>query len=133
MTNGISNRPLSPHISIYKPQISSITSIFHRITGFALYISLIGLIWLLAVMLYCSYSATNIDEMLRECTWLCYTFKACLVGVLFSTSYHFLNGIRHLAWDAGYGYNIKLATCTGSIVIALSILITAFLSYPYLF
>ena len=112
-------RPLSPHLQIYKPQLTSILSILHRATGVALSIGSIILVsWVVALSLgetaYSSYS------MIIN-SWF---GKLVLFGFTFGLFYHLSNGIRHLFWDAGYGYDLKLAYTSGALVIISSLTLT---------
>lgn len=113
-------RPLSPHLQVYKPQLTSTLSILHRATGVVLALgSMLFAAWLVAVA-----GGADTFEMARSAL-------ASIVGrvVLFGLSaalvYHFLNGIRHLAWDAGHGYEIAKAYASGYAVLVLAVLITA--------
>ncbi len=117
-------RPLSPHLQVYKPQLTSFMSIVHRVTGVVLALgSLLLAAWLMA-------AAGEGDGFARAAAAL-----SSLPGklVLFALSaalvYHFLNGLRHLVWDAGHGYEISKAYASGYAVLALSVLITAGLWY----
>ena len=113
-------RPLSPHLQIYKPQITSILSILHRGTGIALSIgSLILVSWIVALTL-------------GENTYLMYSNlinnwfgKLIILGFTFALIYHLSKGIRHLFWDAGYGYDLKHAYISGVAVIISSLLLTS--------
>ena len=112
-------RPLSPHLQIYKPQLTSILSILHRATGVALSIGSIILVsWVVALSLgeiaYSSYSMIINN-------WF---GKLVLFGFSFGLFYHLSNGIRHLFWDAGYGYDLKLAYTSGALVIISSLTLT---------
>lgn len=112
-------RPLSPHLQIYKPQLTSILSILHRATGVALSIGSIILVsWVVALSLgeiaYSSYSMIINN-------WF---GKLVLFGFTFGLFYHLSNGIRHLFWDAGYGYDLKLAYTSGALVIISSLTLT---------
>jgi len=113
-------RPLSPHLQIYKPQITSMLSILHRATGIALSIgSVILVLWIVALTLgentYLMYS--NLIN-----NWFC---KLIIFGFTFALFYHLSNGIRHLFWDAGYGYDLKHAYISGVAVIISSLLLTS--------
>ena len=113
-------RPLSPHLQIYKPQITSILSILHRGTGIALSIGSIILVsWIVALTL-------------GEDTYLMYSNliniwfgKLIIFGFTFALFYHLSNGIRHLFWDAGYGYDLKHAYISGVAVIISSLSLTS--------
>ena len=102
------NNPLSPHLQIYKWQISSLLSITHRIVGVIniLAITLIC-IWTLSLLVgENSYEATHLflKSLLGKfiIVFLCWTF-----------SFHILNEIRHLIWDMGYGFDLKVTKITG--------------------
>ena len=118
-TNMSRQRPLSPHLQIYKPQLTSILSILHRATGVALSIGSVILVsWVVALSLgetaYSSYS------MIIN-SWF---GKLVLFGFTFGLFYHLSNGIRHLFWDAGYGYDLKVAYTSGTLVIISSLTLT---------
>ena len=101
-------RPLSPHLQVYKPQLTSIMSILHRITGVALSVGLLYLVcWLIAAA-----SGQAAFDRLQD-------FNGSFIGrlLLFGWSvaffYHLLNGVRHLAWDAGWGFELPTAYKSG--------------------
>lgn len=117
-------RPLSPHLQVYRPQITSVMSILHRATGVVLALGALVLAgWLVAAS-----SSSGAFESMRVVLAsvpgrvLLFAFSACLV-------YHFLNGIRHLAWDAGHGYDIPKVYASGYAVAALTVVLTAVLWY----
>jgi succinate dehydrogenase / fumarate reductase, cytochrome b subunit len=115
-------RPLSPHLQVYKPQITTVLSIMHRGAGV---VNAIGGL-LLAAWLVCV--ASN-----PECFAWCQTLLSSMLGkfalFIFSASliYHLLNGIRHLLWDIGWGMDISTVERTGVFVITLAVLLTALL------
>ncbi|MGF1629241.1 MAG: succinate dehydrogenase, cytochrome b556 subunit [Kiloniellaceae bacterium] len=114
-----SNRPLSPHLQVYRPQITSILSILHRLTGVALAVgTLLLTYWLVA--------AASGPEAFADAQGLIGSIlgRLLLFGWSFALFYHLCNGIRHLAWDAGYGFEIDTATRTGWIVVAASTVLT---------
>lgn len=115
--NGTDARPLSPHLSIYKPQITSVLSIMHRLTGLALFVGVLLLSWWVVLEVYGCGSCVNA---------LLSTTVARTILVLFSMAfyYHLLNGIRHLFWDIGQGYTIPVATRSGWAVILGTIALT---------
>jgi succinate dehydrogenase / fumarate reductase cytochrome b subunit len=113
------NRPTSPHLQIYKPQLTSVLSISHRITGVIL--SLFSILIpssLIIIFLGQDYFNILINIMTNP------LIKFLLLGVLFSTIYHLLNGIRHLFWDYGLGLSLKDSYISGYIVMFLSLSIT---------
>jgi succinate dehydrogenase / fumarate reductase cytochrome b subunit len=107
-------RPLSPHLQVYKPQLTSVLSITHRATGVALAFGTILLVyWLLAASMGPdAYEAAQ--ALIRS--WF---GRICLLGWTFSLFYHLANGIRHLVWDAGYGFELPQVYASGwAVVIA---------------
>ena len=114
------NRPLSPHLTIYRPQMTSISSIFVRITGNALLAATLLLIaWLLAA----STSAAAF-------AWVQYVITSWFGDLVFLLSlwalwYHTLGGLRHLIWDTGRGLELKTAERMGWMMIIGSLLVTA--------
>ena len=117
-----SKNPLSPHLQIYRWQISSLISITHRITGILNFLGLIFIsIWI------CS---AGISENLFEYFLIflkSFIGEFFLIGFTWSISYHLLSGIRHLFWDLGYGYEIKTANFSGILVILGSLILTIIL------
>lgn len=122
------SRPLSPHLSIYKPQISSVLSIMHRITGVFLFIFIIALSWLMILMLSSSMGFALLEWDFLSIVNSCF-FKACLLGVLFCLYFHLFNGIRHLFWDIGLGFEISSMHKSGWFVMLCTLLMTAFTLY----
>ena len=117
-----SKNPLSPHLQIYRWQISSLLSITHRITGI---LNLLGLIFISAWI----FSAGIGENLFEYFSVFLKSFigKFILIGFTWSISYHLLSGIRHFFWDLGYGYEIKTVNISGVIVIVSSLLLTVFL------
>ena len=112
-------RPLSPHLQIYKPQLTSILSILHRATGIALSMgSIILVFWVIALTLGDTTYTLYLNVINN---WF---GKLILFGFTFALFYHLSNGIRHLFWDAGYGYDLKQAYMSGSLVILFSLTLT---------
>lgn len=107
-----SKRPLSPHLQVYKPQITSMMSIFHRITGVALTVGTVLLAYWL-ISLAAGPSAFDAAQ----------GFVGSIIGRLlmfgwtFALLYHLCNGIRHLFWDAGRGLELATAELTGKLVL----------------
>jgi succinate dehydrogenase / fumarate reductase cytochrome b subunit len=118
------SRPLSPHLQIYKPQITSILSIFHRLTGISLSIgSFIIVAWIVSLSMGVesySYFMSIVDN------WF---IQAIIFGFAFALFYHFSNGIRHLFWDAGLGFELKSVYVSGSIVVLNAIILTSLTLY----
>ena len=101
------NRPVSPHLQIYKPQITSILSITHRLTGVAVRWRRALTYWLMAAT-YGPDAFANAQAILGS--WF---GRLVLLGVVFSLWYHLANGIRHLAWDAGWGFELDKLKMSG--------------------
>ena len=109
-------RPLSPHMTIYRWPVTMMTSITHRLTGVGLAIGAVVLAWWLV-------SISNGPEGWQSFHNLSDTPIGLLIlfGLTWSLIYHFLNGIRHLAWDLGYGFDKRIAERNSVIIFALSI------------
>ena len=115
-----SNRPLSPHLQVYKPQLTSVLSITHRATGIALSLGTIFFIcWLIAVASGEKYYSV-FQYIMTE--WY---GMVILLGFTWALFYHLFNGIRHLFWDAGYGFQLSTAYKSGWATLAGSIVLTA--------
>lgn len=116
------NRPLSPHLQIYRPQITSILSIIHRMTGVGLTLGVVLVVWwLLAAAIGPEYFAA-VDGFMTSWIGL-----LVLLGSTWALAYHALNGIRHLFWDMGYGYELETVDRSGIAVVIGSGVLTAFL------
>ena len=102
------NRPLSPHLQIYKPQITSGVSILHRMTGFFLSIGTLHLAYWLGALAYGPDAFAAAQEFFTS--WLGYLILFGWSGCFF---YHLCNGIRHLFWDVGMGFEIEQTEKSG--------------------
>lgn len=123
------SRPLSPHLTIYKPQITSVMSIAHRITGAFLYLGMVFICWIFFLCAYYPEILVNGIIWLNECQILrCVFVIVCMLWSL-SLIYHKLNGIRHIFWDFGKGHDIKSIHISGKLVLILSLLLTLFIWY----
>lgn len=112
-------RPLSPHLQIYRPQMSSISSILTRITGNALIVGVVLAVWwLLAAATSPEYFATANAVATSWFGDLVFT------GSLWAVWYHYLSGLRHLIWDAGHGMDIPTAEKLGWVCIIGSVVLT---------
>jgi succinate dehydrogenase / fumarate reductase, cytochrome b subunit len=112
-------RPLSPHLQIYKPQITSVMSISHRMTGVILSGGAVALVfWLLALA-----SGPEAFEVAQTVfgSWFGYL---CLFVWSFSLFYHLANGIRHLVWDMGYGFEIPQFYASAWVTVGVSVGLT---------
>ena len=114
-----SKNPLSPHLQIYRWHISSLLSITHRISGI---INLLALILIFFWLMLLGFSESNYELFLLIIN--SFFGKFILIGFTWTMSFHILSGIRHLAWDLGYGFEIKTANISGIIVIIFSLVLT---------
>jgi len=115
----VQNRPLSPHLQIYRPQLTSVLSILHRGTGFVIAMGALLFAWWL-------WSITNGPASYQTA----YVFFNSWFGKLLlfvwtlCTFYHLCNGIRHLVWDAGYGFELDQVCLSGQIALGGSVVLT---------
>ena len=114
-----SKNPLSPHLQIYRWHISSLLSITHRISGV---INLLALILIFFWLVVLSLGENNYELFLSIVN--SFFGKFILIGFTWSMSFHLLSGIRHLAWDLGYGFEIKTANISGILVVISSLALT---------
>ena len=114
-----SKNPISPHLQVYRWHISSLLSITHRISGV---INLVALILIFFWLIILSFGENNYELFLLVIN--SFFGKFILIGFTWSMTFHILSGIRHLAWDLGYGFEIKTANISGAVVIILSLLLT---------
>jgi succinate dehydrogenase / fumarate reductase cytochrome b subunit len=106
-------RPLSPHLQIYRPQITSVLSILHRITGVALTLGTLVLTWWLVSAAYGPEAFANAQAFVGS--WF---GQLVLWGFTFALFYHLGNGIRHLAWDFGLGFELSQLRASGIVMLA---------------
>jgi len=111
--------PLSPHLQIYRWNISSLISITQRISSV---INLLAIILIFFWLLVLSFGESNYELFLLISN--SFIGKFILIGFTWSMSFHLLSGIRHLIWDLGYGFEIKTANISGTIVIIFSLVLT---------
>lgn len=115
-----SARPLSPHLQVYKPQLTSITSILHRATGVFLSACLVGLSWWLvaaaigpgAYAIFTGAAGSLVGQLI-------------FIGGTVSLYYHLANGIRHLIWDSGKLFKLRDAYAAGYFVLFFTVIMTA--------
>nr|WOL37369.1 succinate dehydrogenase cytochrome b560 subunit [Polyopes affinis] len=103
LRNYISNRPVSPHLSVYLPQVSSMFSIWHRISGVLLTISLIFFLVILKI-----FSQLNFSQWYFFISSPIWFLKFFYLTYLLIFAYHTLNGIRHIVWDLVLALEVKL-------------------------
>lgn len=119
------NRPLSPHLSIYKLQLTSGLSILHRITGAYLYFGMITLSWAIFALVYFPNTLEDLSYCIYSNFIATFVFKIMLLSWTFALFYHLLNGIRHLFWDIGKGFSLEKTYSSGKLVIASAIILTS--------
>lgn len=121
----MTTRPLSPHLQIYRPQLTSVLSITHRLTGLALSLGTV-------VLLYWLQAAARGPEAYAAAQGVLGlgVIKALLAAWTWAFFYHLCNGIRHLFWDAGLGFELNKAYASGYAVLvsasALTVLVWAY-------
>ena len=113
------NRPLSPHLQVYRPQITSVLSILHRITGVVLAVGIIPLVYWFAALAGGPAAYQEAYGVLSSGF-----VQLLLLGWVLAFSYHLLNGVRHLLWDAGWGFELRQVYASGWAVLAGAVLIT---------
>ena len=115
----MTNRPISPHLQVYRPQLTSVLSILHRITGVALAVGTILLVyWLIAA------ASGPVAFATAEALIGSWIGRILLFGWTFTLYFHLSNGIRHLFWDAGFGFELKTVYASGWTVVALAAVLT---------
>lgn len=110
-------RPISPHLQIYKPQLTSVLSVCHRFTGLFLVVGLPLLSWWLADLAF--------GNLYFKCAlYYLKTLPGAIFigGMIMSLYYHFFNGIRHLLWDIGVGFELAQVYVSGWIVLGLTVI-----------
>jgi len=113
------NRPLSPHLQVYKWELHMLASILHRATGVALGVGTILLTWWLIAVSSGPASYAMVNDVMSS------TFgRLVLFGFSYALIYHLLNGLRHLRWDTGKGLSKESAASSGRLMMILSVLIT---------
>ena len=117
------NLPISPHLQIYKPQITSLLSITHRITGFGLNLALILLsLWIISFGLGSDVYANFVT--IFETIFV----KIIVYFIVLGISYHALNGIRHILWDFGLMISNKAALVSGLVIVFTSVILSFLIS-----
>jgi succinate dehydrogenase / fumarate reductase cytochrome b subunit len=116
----VQERPLSPHLMVYKPQLTSIMSITHRMTGTAMAAGSLLLVWWVVALAsgpeHFAHAQSIIASPIGQIILFCFSL---------ALYYHLSNGIRHLFWDFGYNLSIKGVMRTGYMVILATVLLTA--------
>jgi succinate dehydrogenase cytochrome b subunit len=128
MAESRTQRPLSPHLQIYKPTLTMIMSIVHRITGAALYFGTLLLVWWLI-------ATASGPNAYADVQWFMTTLvgRAVLFGYTWALIHHMFGGIRHFIWDIGYGHGalerewLVLLGLIGSIAATVALWIAGYL------
>ena len=118
-TNMENNNPLSPHLQIYKWHISSLLSITHRIVGVINFFAMIFICLWTVIIIFGQNNYSIINFFLYSVFGKFLTISLC-----WTFSFHILNELRHLLWDAGYGFDLKIAKITGIFVFIGSFVLT---------
>ena len=122
-------RPLSPHLSIYRPMLTMVMSIVHRLTGSLLYFGMLLLVWWLMATAMGPNAYATLQWFMGS--WL---GRLVLLGCSWALLHHLLGGIRHLIWDLGYGFEpaerewLTRATLIGSIGLTLILWVVGYMT-----
>jgi succinate dehydrogenase / fumarate reductase cytochrome b subunit len=127
-TSHLKDRPLSPHLQIYKPMLTMMMSIVHRATGIALYAGMLLVVWWLI-------AAAAGPNPYATVQWFMETVfgRLILFGYTWALIHHMLGGVRHLIWDLGYGFGpverewLTAATLVGSVGFTIVLWLVAYL------
>lgn len=115
----VRDRPLSPHLQIYRPQLTSVLSISHRMTGIALAVGTLLLVYWLAAAAAGPDAYAMAQSVVGSAIGIILLF-----GWTYALFYHLCNGIRHLFWDAGYGFDLPTVYRSGWAVVGCSVGLT---------
>ena len=114
-----SQRPLSPHLQIYRFQLTSVLSISHRASGIALVLGTLMLAYWLLAAASGAEAYSSAQQLLGS-----WPGRILLLGLSFALFFHLCNGIRHLFWDVGLGFELKTVYASGRAVVAVSVVMT---------
>lgn len=113
-------RPMSPHLQVYRPQMTSILSIMNRVTGIISTVGTVMLVWWLAALAYGPDAYGTVTGFMGSPIGLFMLF-----GWTAALMYHFFGGLRHLAWDMGYGYELREVYTSGWATIIATVVFTS--------
>lgn len=114
------NRPLSPHLTIYAPQITSGLSIIHRATGIVFFAGLAAIAWLFIMQVF--FGLNCISIIFSESLLV----RIPLGLMIYASFFHLSTGIRHLMWDSGRGFSEEGIHWTGVAAISFSLVVSIF-------
>jgi len=114
------NRPLSPHLQIYKLPLTGLISITHRITGIFLTLGLISVLWLISQV-----KSGMLDYLAMQTLLQTLPARLLLVGFIFALMFHLCHGLRHLLWDFGHSFARENLTRYAQIELGLTLILTA--------
>lgn len=118
-TKSHTERPLSPHLQIYRPMLTMTMSIVHRLTGAALYFGTLIVIWWLVALATGPVYFEYVQELLGSVIG-----RLVLFGYTWALVHHAMGGIRHLIWDTGRGFDLDLVEWMARLNLAGSIVVT---------
>jgi succinate dehydrogenase / fumarate reductase, cytochrome b subunit len=111
-------RPISPHLSIYKPQISSVLSVGHRLSGIGLFIMMSALSWWFVLWVISKFDHMYLEIFDNNIV------KMLLILTSYAFFYHLCTGVRHLIWDTGRGFSICAIDYSGIAAVICSVILT---------
>ena len=112
-------RPLSPHLQVYRPQLTSVLSIMNRLSGIATSVGTLMMVWWLVASAGSPKAFAQMQGFMGS--WLGILL---LFGWTIALVYHFVGGLRHLAWDAGYGFDLPQVYASGWAAVAATAVLT---------
>ncbi len=113
------NRPLSPHLQVYRLPLAAITSILNRITGVGMTLAAVLIVWWFAAGAFSAEYFATVDGLLTS--WI---GNLILFGSLWALWYHMLNSIRHLIWDTGRMMDVEIVEKSSYVVLGASVVMT---------
>jgi succinate dehydrogenase / fumarate reductase cytochrome b subunit len=113
------NRPLSPHLQIYRLPLTAKLSILHRITGIGMILGAVLLVWWFVAAVLSPAQFATVDRLLTS--WI---GTLVMTGSLWALAYHLCNGVRHLVWDVGRNFDLAAVQRSNLMVIAGSVVLT---------
>lgn len=112
-------RPLSPHLTVYRPQITSVLSIFHRASGCFMALSMVLIVWWFLAAATGSEYFELVDGLITS--WI---GGLVMIGSAAAFFYHLCNGVRHMWWDMGNGFELDQVTVSGYVTMGAAAALT---------